>query len=57
MSDKNKKKDGSLEAIFEGQEDGELVEVDETGNVFHEGQAQQSPGHAPNILGDPRGEY
>jgi len=43
---------------FEDQEnDEEIVEIDENGNVFKAGTAPRSAWKKPTILRDPKGEY
>ena len=43
---------------FEDQEDfEEIVEIDESGNVYRPGEAPRSSGRKPTILRDPEGEF
>ena len=45
------------EAFDEQEEDEQLVEIDEHGNVHKVGQAPRPFGQKPTILRDPKGEY
>lgn len=45
------------EAFDDQENDEQLVEIDENGNVYKVGQAPRNFGQKPTILRDPKGEY
>ncbi len=49
--------DHTDEAFNDQEENDEIVEIDENGNIYKPGEAPRSTGKKPTILRDPKGEY
>lgn len=52
-----RREDDADEALRNQDEEEELVEIDEEGNIYKPGQAPRAAGKKPTILRDPQGEY